>query len=54
MVVSGYVLPPVGLYLMWRYRSWPLWLKIGFTALGLALWPIGTYVSSVYIMPRIF
>jgi hypothetical protein len=39
---------------MWRYQRWPLWLKGGLTAFGLAMWAVGTYVSSTYITPRVF
>ena len=27
MIASGYVFPPLGLYLMWRYKDWPASLK---------------------------
>jgi hypothetical protein len=54
MFGAGYVFPPLGLFLMWRYRSWPAWLKTGLTAFGLAMWVVGTYVSSTYVMPHVF
>jgi hypothetical protein len=54
MVLAGYVFAPAGLYLMWRYQSWPAWVKGGLTAFGLTMWVVGTYVSSAYIMPRLF
>jgi hypothetical protein len=50
---AGYLFAPLGLYLMWRYQDWPLWLKTGLTVFGLAMWVGGTYVSSAYITPRI-
>ncbi|MBI2912498.1 MAG: hypothetical protein HYY03_01100 [Chloroflexi bacterium] len=45
MLAAGYVFPPLGLFLMWRYRSWSLWVKGVVTALGSALAVISTYVS---------
>ncbi len=45
MLAAGYVLPPLGLYLMWRYRPWPRWVKGLITVLGSALAAISTYVS---------
>jgi hypothetical protein len=47
--LAGYVFAPLGLYLMWRYQSWPLWLKSALTAFGLAAMVIGTYVSTRYV-----
>ena len=54
MILAGYVLAPVGIYLMWRYHAWPVRVKAGFTVFGLTMWVVGTYVSSNYIMPRLF
>jgi hypothetical protein len=54
MIASGYVLPPLGLYLMWRYRDWPTSLKSAVTVIGLALAGISIYISSTYIMPNVF
>ena len=54
MIITGYILAPIGIFLMWRYQSWPLWIKGGFTVFGLTMWVIGSYVSTNYIMPRIF
>ena len=45
MLAAGYVLPPLGLYLMWRYRSWSLWVKGVVTAFGSTFAVISTYVS---------
>ena len=53
-ILTGYVFAPVGIFLMWRYRPWPLWLKGGLTVFGLTMWAVGSYVSSNYIMPRVF
>ena len=53
MLAAGYVFPPLGLYLMWRYQAWPVWLKTGATALGITLAVVSTYVSSQYVMPRV-
>jgi hypothetical protein len=52
-LLAGYVFAPLGLYLMWRYQAWPLWLKAGCTVFGLIAMVAGTYVSSVYVMPRL-
>ena len=54
MIAAGYVFPPLGLYLMWRYRNWPVWAKGMFTLAGLSLYVVSTYISSTYIMPRVF
>ena len=53
-ILTGYVFAPIGIFLMWRYQPWPLWLKGGFTVFGLTMWAVGSYVSSNYILPRIF
>ncbi len=45
MLAAGYVFPPLGLFLMWRYRSWPRWVKGVITVAGSALAAISTYVS---------
>ncbi len=54
MILSGYVFPPAGLYLMWRYKRWPPWLKAGITVIGLSLAAVSSYVSSVYVLPHVF
>jgi hypothetical protein len=54
MIVSGYVFPPVGLYLMWRYKAWPTPLKSAVTVIGLMLAIVSTYISSTYVMPHVF
>ncbi len=54
MIASGYVFPPLGLYLMWRYKDWHPWLKSGITVVGLSLAVVSSYISSTYVMPRIF
>ena len=54
MIASGYVFPPLGLYLMWRYKAWPRSLKAVITVIGLALAALSTYVSSAYVMPHVF
>ncbi len=45
MLAAGYVFPPLGLFLMWRYRSWPRWVKSLVTVIGSALAIISTYIS---------
>jgi len=54
MIASGYVLPPLGLYLMWRYKDWPGSLKVAITVIGLTLAGVSTYISSTYVMPNVF
>jgi hypothetical protein len=54
MLGAGYVFPPLGLFLMWRYGPWPVWLKAAVTVIGLTLAIISSYVSSTYIFPRVF
>jgi hypothetical protein len=54
MLASGYVFPPLGMYLMWRYRSWSPWLKGGLTVLGSVLAIVSSYVSGRYIWPHVF
>lgn len=54
MVGAGYVLPPLGLYLMWRYGRWSMPVKTMVTIVGLVLMAVSTYISSTYVMPRIF
>ena len=46
--LAGYVFAPLGLYLMWRYQPWPVWLKVSLTAFGLTAMVIGTYLSTKY------
>jgi hypothetical protein len=53
MVAAGYVFPPLGLYMMWRFRSWPVWVKGGITVFGSAAAIFFTYVSTSYIWPRV-
>jgi hypothetical protein len=45
---------PFGIYHMWRYRSWPLWLKWSSTISGPAFAAVSSYISSVYVWPHIF
>jgi hypothetical protein len=47
--LAGYVFAPLGIYLMWRYQDWPLWVKSGLTAFGLVAMVVGTYVSTRYV-----
>ena len=54
MLASGYVFPPLGLYLMWRYKRWSPWLKAGITVIGLLMAAGSSYVSSVYVLPHVF
>jgi len=54
MIAAGYVFPPLGLYLMWRYRDWPVWTKFAFTVGGLSLAIVSSYISSTYVMPHVF
>jgi hypothetical protein len=54
MIASGYVFPPLGLYLMWRHKDWPASLKTAVTVIGLSLAAISTYISSTYVMPHVF
>ena len=54
MIASGYVFPPLGLYLMWRYKDWPVRLKAAVSAAGLTLAAVSTYISSTYVMPHVF
>ncbi len=54
MIASGYVFPPLGLYLMWRYKDWPGRLKAVVTVLGLSLATASSYVSSTYVLPHVF
>jgi len=54
MLASGYVFPPLGLYLMWRYKDWPRRLKAAVTVLGLSLAAVSSYISSTYVLPHVF
>ena len=54
MIASGYVFPPLGLFLKWRYKDWPAWLKLAVTIKGLTLAGFSTYISSTYVMPHVF
>ncbi|HET8944820.1 MAG TPA: hypothetical protein VFO59_08575 [Dehalococcoidia bacterium] len=54
MAGAGYLLPPLGFYLMWRYQTWPVWVKASLTALGSVMAVAGSYISSTYVMPRVF
>lgn len=46
--LSGYVFAPLGIYLMWRYQPWPLWVKTTLTVFGLTAMVVGTYLSTKY------
>jgi hypothetical protein len=54
MVASGYVFPPLGLYLMWRYMDWRQPLKVAVTVAAIILTSVSTYISSTYVMPHVF
>ena len=54
MFGAGYVFPPLGLFLMWRYGPWPASVKSVVTVVGVTLAAVSTYVSSVYVMPHVF
>ena len=54
MLASGYIFPPLGLYLMWRYKDWPPRTKAAITVIGLCLAAISTCISSTYVMARLF
>jgi len=54
MIASGYVFPPLGLYLMWRYRTWPAPAKLALTIAGVSLAVVSSYISSAYVMPHVF
>ena len=54
MIASGYVFPPLGLYLMWRYKDWSPRTKAAITVIGLSLVALSSYMSSMYILPRLF
>jgi hypothetical protein len=54
MVGAGYVFPPLGLFLMWRYGPWPVQTKVLVTAIGLTLMVLSSYITSTYVMPRFF
>jgi hypothetical protein len=54
MVGAGYVFPPLGIFLMWRYGPWSVLVKSVVTLIGVSLAAISTYVSSVYVMPHLF
>ncbi len=53
MAVAGYVLPPLGMYLMWRYRDWRPWVKTAFTVFGVVLAVASSYLSGKYVWPRV-
>ena len=53
-LLAGYVFAPLGLYLMWRYQPWPLWVKVSLTVFGLAAMVVGTYVTTKYAPVRLF
>lgn len=46
--LAGYAFAPLGLYLMWRYQPWPLWVKSALTVFGLTAMVVGTYLSTKY------
>ena len=54
MLLAGYVFPPAGLYLMWRYKRWSPRLKAGITVIGLSLAAASSYISSVYVLHHVF
>jgi hypothetical protein len=54
MVGAGYVFPPLGLYLMWRYGPWTAPAKILVTVVGLTLMVASSYFTSTYVIPWIF
>jgi hypothetical protein len=54
MFGAGYVFPPLGLYLMWRYGPWPASVKSAVTVFGVTLAVVSTYLSSTYVMPLLF
>ena len=54
MVGAGYVFPPLGLYLMWRYGPWTVPAKVLVTVIGLTLMIASSYITSTYVMPWIF
>ncbi len=53
MAAAGYVFPPLGMYLMWRYRNWRPWVKTAFTVFGAVLAVVSSYLSSQYVWPRV-
>ena len=54
MLASGYVFPPLGLYLMWRYKDWQPTIKVVITVVGLSLAAVSSYISSINVIPWIF
>jgi hypothetical protein len=54
MLGAGYVFPPLGLFLMWRYGRWPAWLKAAVTVIGLSLAVASSYITSTYVLPHVF
>jgi len=54
MAAAGYVFPPLGMYLMWRYRDWRPWVKAAFTLFGAVLAVVSSYLSGKYVWPRVF
>jgi hypothetical protein len=54
MLGAGYVLPPLGIFLMWRYGPWPVWLKSVVTVIGVSLAIVSSYISSTYVLPHVF
>jgi hypothetical protein len=54
-MAAMYVFLPVGIYHMWRFRGWPLWLKWFSTLFGPAFAVLSFYVSQRYdIGPSVF
>lgn len=53
-LLAGYVFAPLGLYLMWRYQRWPLWLKLGCTAFAIVATVAGSYLTTKYVWPLVF
>ena len=54
MIAAGYIFPPLGLYLMWRYKDWSACTKGLITVVGLSLAVLSTYLSSTYVVPHVF
>jgi len=54
MLGAGYLFPPLGLFLMWRYGPWPVWVKSVVTVIGVTLALASFYVSSTYVLSHVF
>jgi len=53
-IAGMYLFLPFGLYHMWRYRGWPLWLKWFSTIFGPVASAVSGYIGSAYVWPRLF